>query len=91
MNRECRIKSSIHFAGPADDYIEDGELKLVTGIVVATPQCFSFIKSPLDGCVMPCIISLTQVHALEGDNMEVVELYTPLAGCTLELHTPAFN
>ena len=91
LNRECQIYAPLHFIGPSDDYTPSEELTTATGMIIATPQCFSFIKDPLEDRVIPCLISLSLVYTAHVKKPEVIELFTPLDKILITPHTPALN
>lgn len=91
LEKECRLQSIMHFVGPTDDYLPPEELNIAHGLVIATPQSFLFMKSPLNGRVEPFLVSLSNIYSQDSDEPDVVEVFTPFSTLQIELHTPGLN
>lgn len=91
LDKECRLQSIMHFVGPTDDYLPPEELSIAQGLVVATPQSFLFMKSPLNGRVEPFLVSHSSVYSQDSDEPELVEVFTPFSTLQIQLHTPGLN
>ena len=93
LNLPCKVSANQHALSVEDESGRtNGALKPVGGLVIATPIAMSFMEtSPQKPRgIVPVIISLTQIHSLDGE-VRTGELFTPMGTCRVEPHFPTLN